>query len=472
MEREDVDRAITLAGLPIPDSDIEISGADPVFYGPFHLGEGAAVTQALIGSKVDQIWREHGHTAQQIKVDVRHAAASLNSAMLLSVPKMPVRDTLGENLRRIYKCADGRYFQLHSNFGDTHALAAELGVSTHASVKEIADVMSGRNSFELEDLLVRKNLTGGVVRTTEEWATHEQGEVLSGKPAVEITKIGDSPPEPIKSDSRPLSNLRVLDLTRLLAGPTCARSLAEHGAEVLHVASPHLPTIEVFEMDTGHGKRQIHIDLNDSSQADTLRNLAKTADVFNQGFRKGALDKRGFGADDMAKLRPGIIYVSENCYGHEGPWANRPGYEQYSQIISGLADLQGKLAPSDPNDDARTALGDDPQAPRLVGAAVNDYTTGYFAAYGVLEALRRRAIEGGSWHVQVSLTQSAMWYQNLGLIKGVTPDTNLGNVSEFLETHDTPYSEMTHLAPSLQMSETQPYWAFGSRPLGSDFPEW
>jgi len=472
MKREDIDRAIALAGLPVPDSDIEISGDDPVFYGPFHLAEGAAVTQALIGSKIDQIWREQGHSAQQVKVDVRHAAASLNSAQFLSVPQMPVRDTLGENLRRIYKCADGRYFQLHSNFGDTHVLAAELGVSTHASVKEIANVMLRRNSFEFEDLLVEKNMTGGVVRTTEEWAAHEQGRILSGKPVVEITKIGDSPPEPIKSGSRPLSNSRVLDLTRVLAGPTCARSLAEHGAEVLHVASPHLPTVEVFEMDTGHGKRQIHIDLNDSSQADILKNLAKTADVFNQGFRKGALDKRGFGADDMAKLRPGVIYVSENCYGHEGPWAHRPGYEQYSQIISGLADLQGKLAPSEPNSDARAALGDDPQAPRLVGGAVNDYTTAYFAAYGVLEALRRRAIEGGSWHVQVSLTQTAMWFQNLGLIEGVTPDTRLGDISEFLETHETPYGEMTHLAPALQMSQTQPYWAFGSRPLGSDFPEW
>ena len=472
MEKHEIERAIALAGLPIPDSDIDITGADPVFYGPFHLGEGAAVTQALIGSKIDQIWQEQGHTAQTINIDVRHAAASLTSAQFVSVPEMPERDTLGENLRRIYKCADGRYFQLHSNFGETHELAAELGVSTYASVEEIAQVMSERNSFELEALLVDKNLTGGVVRTTEEWAAHEQGKILATKPVVEIIKIGDSPPEPVSSGARPLSDLRVLDLTRVLAGPTCARSLAEHGAQVLHVASPHLPTVEVFEMDTGHGKRQIHIDLNDPDQADVLRDLAKTSDVFNQGFRKGALDRRGFGPSDMASLRPGIIYVSENCYGHEGPWATRPGYEQYSQIISGLADLQGKLAPIEPNADTRIALGNDPQAPRLVGAAVNDYTTAYFAAYGVLEALRRRAVEGGSWHVQVSLTQTSMWFQNLGLIEGVGSETKLGDVTDFLETHDTPYGEMRHLAPSLHMSETEPYWAFGSRPLGSDSPEW
>ena len=365
MEKHEIERAIALAGLPIPDSDIDITGADPVFYGPFHLGEGAAVTQALIGSKIDQIWQEQGHTAQTINIDVRHAAASLTSAQFVSVPEMPERDTLGENLRRIYKCADGRYFQLHSNFGETHELAGELGVSAYASVEEIAQVMSERNSFELEELLVGKNLTGGVVRTTDEWAAHEQGKILATKPVVEIIKIGDSPPEPVSSGARPLSDLRVLDLTRVLAGPTCARSLAEHGAQVLHVASPHLPTVEVFEMDTGHGKRQIHIDLNDPDQADVLRDLAKTSDVFNQGFRKGALDRRGFGPSDMASLRLGIIYVSENCYGHEGPWATRPGYEQYSQIISGLADLQGKLAPMEPNTDTRIALGNDPQAPRL-----------------------------------------------------------------------------------------------------------
>ena len=95
-----------------------------------------------------------------------------------------------------------------------------------------------------------------------------------------------------------------------------------------------------------------------------------------------------------------------------------------------------------------------------------------FATYGVLEALRRRAREGGSWHVQVSLTQTSMWFVRLGLLRDVSHEQNIGAVEDFLETHDTPYGEMLHLAPVLQMSDTQPYWAFGTRPLGSDVAEW
>ena len=117
-------------------------------------------------------------------------------------------------------------------------------------------------------------------------------------------------------------------------------------------------------------------------------------------------------------------------------------------------------------------VGDDPGAPRLAPAAMNDYVTAYFAAYGALEALKRRAREGGSWHVQVSLTQSAMWFLKLGVLTDVSVGQEIGDVREFLETRDTPYGEMTYLRPTLEMSSTQPYWAIPSRPLGSDTAEW
>jgi crotonobetainyl-CoA:carnitine CoA-transferase CaiB-like acyl-CoA transferase len=311
-----------------------------------------------------------------------------------------------------------------------------------------------------------------VVRNSSEWVKHPQGKALLNRPVVEIIKIGDAPPEPIKIGSRPLSDLRVLDLTRVLAGPTSARTLAEHGAEVVHVASPNLPTIDLFEMDTGHGKRQIHIDLDTEEDADILTSMAKRTDVFSQGFRTGALDRRGFGPQQLATLRPGVIYVSENCYGHHGPWANRPGWEQFAQTVSGVAELQGQMSPLSPDNEHSIAAGTDPHTPRLAPAAMNDYVTASFATYGVLEALRRRAKEGGSWHVQVSLTQTSMWFARLGLLQGLNSGKNIGTVDDFLETHITPYGEMLHLAPVLQMSDTQPYWAFGARPLGSDLAEW
>jgi hypothetical protein len=363
--------------------------------------------------------------------------------------------------------------------------------------------MQSQNSFELEEALVKQKVTGVVIRRPEEWLSHPQGKGLAARPVVQITKIGDAPIEKAKSGSRPLDGVRVLDLTRVLAGPTSARTLAEHGAQVIHVASPNLPTMETAEIDTGYGKRQIHLDLNNPDETETLRELAKYTDVFSQGFRKGSLDQRGFGPEAMAKLRPGIIYVSENCFGHQGPWAERPGWEQLAQAGSGIAHLQGNLTPIEPDFDTSIAVGTDPGAPRLIPAAMNDYSTAYFAAYGVLEALRRRAIEGGSWHVQISLTQTAMWYIRMGIQKSealarvteMAEETNTSSrafkkeslykliedgsngelprgIAHFFESHESPYGKIAHLAPVVQMSETQPYWKFGSRPLGSDNPEW
>ena len=501
MHKEDIERAVRLAGLPVPETDIEIIGSDPIYYSPFHLAEGAAVVHALVGAKIDEIWQQQGHKAQRLSIDIRHAAASLNSMSWLALENMP-RTHRNQSMTRIFRCGDGRFFHLHQSFNDAPVVAKQLGIDEEADVATIAKAMSRQNAFELEEALIEQGVTGAAVRSSEEWIGHPQGKDLINRPAVEITRIGDSPVEGHRTGSRPLSDLRVLDLTRVLAGPMSARTLAEHGAQVLHVASPSLPTMEMAEMDTGHGKRQIHIDLNSAEDAEVLRNLARDADVFNQGFRKGTLDKRGFGPEAMAELRPGIVYVSENCYGHHGPWANRPGWEQLAQTVSGIALLQGERAPLAADLDRALAAGEDPGAPRLAPAPMNDYTTAYFAAYGVLEALRRRATEGGSWHVQVSLTQTAMWYLRLGtsspgdlaslaslggetnifsrdlrkdtlyrLIEG-NPSSSQGGIDHFFETHDTPYGEMTHLAPVLQMSETQPYWSFGARPLGSDNPQW
>ncbi|MGI8926865.1 MAG: CoA transferase, partial [Tepidiformaceae bacterium] len=293
-----------------------------------------------------------------------------------------------------------------------------------------------------------------VCRTAGEWAAHPQGGLLRTKPVVEVTRIGESPPMPLPEADRPLSGLRVLDLTRVLAGPTCARTLAEHGADVLHIASPALPTVERFEMDTGHGKRQACLDLNDLGQASTLEDLVRGADVFSQGFQHRSLERRGFGAAQIAKLRPGIIYVSENAFGHDGPWQERPGWEQLAQSTTGVAVVQGGEGP-----------------PVLAPAAMNDYTTGYFAALGTMMALRRRALEGGSWLVQVSLSQTSMWYYRLGHdLDRASP--GLGDVSPFMEEHDTPYGRMKHLRPALRMSETYPHWVLPTSPLGSGEPVW
>ncbi|MGE5594740.1 MAG: CoA transferase [Hyphomicrobiales bacterium] len=457
MERSAIERAAKLAGLELaPETDITIDGEDPVLESPFHLGEGAATVLALVGQEADRIWRMRGGRPQSLRVDIRHAAASLRSYVWLQcegADLMPHRS--GPNVTAIWECGDGRYIHLHGSFTHGPGILAELGLDESATADDIAAACKRRGAFELADALAAKGLCCAVCRTADEWAAHPQGALLATKPVVEVTRIGDGPPVPLPEAPRPLSGIRVLDLTRVLAGPTCARTLAEHGADVLHIASPNLPTIQRFEMDTGHGKRQAFIDLNVPQQAETLRDLVREADVFSQGFQHRSLERRGFGVEQVAALRPGIIYVSENAFGHDGPWQERPGWEQLAQSTTGVAVVQGGE-----------------NAPVLAPAAMNDYTTGYFAALGTMIALRRRATEGGSWSVRVSLSQTSMWYYRLGHDLDRTAATELGDVSPFLEEHDTPYGYMKHLRPPLQMSETPPHWALPTAPIGSGEPVW
>ncbi len=253
-----------------------------------------------------------------------------------------------------------------------------------------------------------------------------------------------------------MAGVRVLDLTRVLAGPTCARTLAEHGADVLRVDAPHLPTVSPFVLDTGHGKRSTYLDLRDAGALDTLRTLVREGDVFSEGYRAGSLARRGLGAEALAALRPGIVVVSINCYGHQGPWRERRGWEQLAQTVSGMAAEQG---------------GGD--APRLVPAAATDYTTGYYlGALGAMVALARRAREGGSYQVRVSLTRTAMWLLGLDRVDGAPSGADEALLARYRQTSETPRGQVQHLGPVLELSETPPRFRHPSPGLGAHPPRW
>lgn len=455
MNRHAIADAARLAGFELDAATkITITGADPVFDSTFRLGEGAAVAIALGGQAANRLWVLKGGRPQQLTVDVDHAAASLISFSLLSLedePGIPYQPPL---MTAMFPCRNGRLIHLHASFDDGRGALDLLDLPHDACQDVIARATSSRDAFELEESLAARKLCGAVVRSAAEWAASPQGRWLSNRPVVEILRIGDSPPEPLPAGPRPLSGIRVLDLTRVLAGPACARTLAEHGADVLHIASPNLPTFERFEMDTGHGKRQAHLDINDVQQAQLLLQLIGECDVFSQGFRLGALARRGYSANRLAQIRPGLVYVSENCYGNGGPWGERPGWEQLAQAATGIAVTQG---------------GDQPN---LIPAAFNDYTTGYLAAMGTMEALRRRACEGGSWHVRVSLCQTAMWFQRLGNAPDRGAARGLTKIQALMQRRITSHGSMSFLPPSLGMSETPPHWSLATAPLGSGTPTW
>jgi crotonobetainyl-CoA:carnitine CoA-transferase CaiB-like acyl-CoA transferase len=459
-----LDEILDVRGLARPASDeIAITGADPVFSTRYKAGETCAAAVAAIGVAVNDIWQLRTGHRQKIAVDVRHAAAALRSSHYLERTDatgrfQPVVNPDYQRLQYItrpWPTKDGRFFLPH--FSMAHLERRVLDVlGAEPTPDSVGPAVARWDALELEQAIDRAGGCGAMVRSAAEWRAEPHGRMLAAKPVVEIVRIGDSPPEPMPEAARPLGGIRVLDLTRVLAGPICARTLAEHGAEVLMIGAEGVPQMAEHVMDTSHGKRSTYLDLKRPDQAAQLEALVRQADVFSQGYRPGVLGRLGFAPDQLAALRPGIVYCSISCFGADGPLSHRPGWEQIAQTVSGLCHENN------------------PHKPRLVPAPVCDYTTGYLGAYGVLLALARRAREGGSYHVRVSLCQSAMLIHRQGRVaySDNNMDIERAELDRYRMVSQTPYGGLKHLKPVLQLSETAPHWSRPSPLLGQDRAEW
>jgi crotonobetainyl-CoA:carnitine CoA-transferase CaiB-like acyl-CoA transferase len=443
---------------------IEITGGtDPILPTPFHIGETSAAALAAVGLAVSDLWELRTGRRQEVAVDTRQATASLRSGHYMKLDGAPV-STERNTVMGTYPARNGRWSYLHCNFPNHRAAALEvLGVPEDREA--VRKAVAGWDALELEEAIIAAGGAGGMVRTMEEWAKHPQAAAIASLPLMEIVKIGASPPEPLPAGDRPLSGIRVLDLTRVLAGPTCARTLAEHGADVLKVTAAHLPNIGYQEYDTGHGKLSAHLDLRQSKDLETLRGLIREGDVFSQGYRPGTLGDRGLSPEVLGKLRPGIVYVSLCAFGHVGPWASRRGFDTVIQTVSGITHRQGELFP-----------GAEP-GPQFYPVSAIDYLTGYLMACGAMVALGRRAHEGGSWLVRISLAQTGRWLVGRGEVpegelKHVPKEFTRTELERWTTTSETPAGRLHHLAPVVRLSETPPRWARPAVPLGYHEPVW
>ena len=446
------------------DRVVEITGGtDPILPTPFRIGETSAAALAAIGLAVSDLWELRTGRRQEVAVDIRQATASLRSGRYMQMDGAPV-STERNSIAGVYPAKNGRWSYLHCNFPNHSAAAlGVLGVPEDRGA--VRQAVAHWDALELEEAIIAANGAGGMVRTMEEWASHPQAAAIGSLPLMEIVKIGDSPPENLPDGHRPLSGVRVLDLTRVLAGPTCARTLAEHGADVLKITGAHLPSTGSQEYDTGHGKLSAHLDLREQKDLETLRGLVRETDVFSQSYRPGTLAKRGLSPEALVQLRPGIVYVSLSAFGHVGPWASRRGFDTVVQTVSGITSRQGELFPADA------------PGPQFYPASAIDYLTGYLMALGALVALARRAREGGSWLVRISLAQTGHWLVG----RGQVPDAELKDVPKEFTTaelerwsiaSDTPVGRLQHLGPVVRLSETPPRWARPSVPLGYNEPVW
>ncbi|HEX3916763.1 MAG TPA: CoA transferase [Caulobacteraceae bacterium] len=431
----------------------------------FAADEAVSAVMAAGGTVAADLWRLRTGEQQQVEVNTREAAASLTSYSFLRfddpAQAIPPRDPalLRNAVMGFHPTKDGRHVLLHPSFppGTDRILKALACEPTKESVEAAC---MARTAQEIEDAVAAERGCAGVVRTPEEWDASEQGRQLAARPPVEVIKIGDSPPEPMPDlGDMPLSGIRVLDMTRVLAGPTCARTLAQYGADVLYLASPKLPASTGFLPDTNHGKLSAWLDLDEPGARDRLTELLRTADVFSQGYRTGAMERMGFGPGQLATLRPGIVYTSINCYGHEGPWRGRAGWEQLAQTVTGMAYVHGGAA-----------------GPQLQPGAVTDYTTGFLAALGSLIALQRRAVYGGSYLVRVSLCQTGMWVRGLGIAgqERIESAQKLegDEIRGFLTTSHGGYGPISHLRPGVRLSATPARWKRPVVRLGTHPAEW
>ncbi|MGX4805900.1 CoA transferase [Bradyrhizobium guangdongense] len=438
---------------------VRLTGEEPQIPSSFRVAVAGQATIAAAGLAAAEIWRLRSGEAQDVSVDMRHAVAECRSERYLRLddkPPPPAWDAIAG----VYKTGDDRFVRCHTNF--PHHRDAVCKVLGCAPERE--QVQAALKQWKGGDFETAVYAAGGVValmRSYDEWSALPQAQALAELPLISIEKIGDAPPKPWPEGERPLAGLRVLDLSRVIAGPVAGRTLAAHGADVLLVSGPDLPAIPWLTIDTGRGKLTTFIELKSETGRAQMRELLKDADVFSQGYRPRALAALGFSPEQAAEINPGIVYVTLSAYGHAGPWAERRGFDSLVQTTTGFNDAEGKAAGID--------------SPKELPAQMLDHATGYLMAFGAMMAKARQASEGGSWHVRVSLAQTGRWLWNLGRLDGGlnTPDLPGEAVhAAFMETVSSGFGALKAVRHSAVLSKTPAQWSRPAMPLGSHPPQW
>ena len=456
------------AGLaPQALHDCNLEGHEPVLASSFAVGTAAQTSLAAAALAAAQIGLARHGVQQRIAIAMRHAALECRGWFSLNgrVPDP------WDKLSGLYPCGEALgepgWVRIHANFahhrdGALRLLGCATGPGTERAA--VAAALRDWRALDFEAAAAQAGLVVAAARDFAAWDSHPQAMALAALPVVSITPIagaGDAAPAPqpwptAPHDAAPLHGLRVLDLTRILAGPVAGRTLAAYGADVMLVNSPALPNIESIA-DTSRGKLSSHVDLKTEAGRADLRDLIAQSHVFMQGYRPGALAALGFGAADVARLRPGIVVVSLSAYGPVGPWSDRRGFDSLVQTATGfnVAEAQAFGAAQ----------------PRAMPLQILDYAAGYLLAFGAQAALLRQAEQGGSWHVQVSLAGVGHWLRSLGRVPRPSPEPSRDH-AEFLEAYPGGFGDVIALRHAARFSATPARWLRPAMPPGSHPPRW
>jgi crotonobetainyl-CoA:carnitine CoA-transferase CaiB-like acyl-CoA transferase len=400
-------------GVPL-DVPVEVVG-DTGLGGPL------AVPGLVLGAVAAQLVTARLLTGEPttVRLDAAHVALAVRSERFLRLEGRPV--ALGfAPLSRFWRTADG-WLRLHGNY--PHHRAAAASVLGSDDVDAVTAAAAGWAAEDLATAVVAAGGAAAAVRTPEEWAASPQGRAVAGLPLLDLRRTTDGAPR------RPaLRGLRVLDLTRVIAGPVATRVLASHGADVLRVDGPRLPEQREGLLDTGVGKRHVVLDLADARERATVEELLAAADVVVQGYRPGALDVLGMDPEALAQRHPHLVVVRLSAWGRSGPWAGRRGFDSLVQAATGIATVYGS-----------------PEQPGVLPAQALDHATGYLAAATALAALTRQRDEGGGWYGELSLAQTAHWL--LAAPRNASVPGPAVDPEPYLQTLDSPDGPVTVVAP-------------------------
>lgn len=413
-------------------------------------------------------------TIPRVTVPLHHALLEFQSERLYTIDSLPPSPSWG-SIGGLHATSDHRHVRIHDVFSH-HALGtlSLLSLPPTATRQDVAERVSHWKAIDLETAATeRGKLAIYALRSYAEWDAHPQAAATPSHPIV-LRPLAPSPPKPLPPINPPdsptkclLQGLRVLELSRVIAAPVAGRSLAAHGADVLWLTSPSLPSIPALDKDLSRGKRTIQLDfVSSASDRQTLLELLRTCDVLIQSYRPGSLAAHGLSPEDVQRINPHIIYANLSAFGPDGPWARRRGFDSLVQTCSGM------------NVSEAEHFGEGEPARALPCQAL-DHAAGYLLATGVLAALHRRATQGGSWVVDVSLAGVGKYLRSLGQypdrtgFKGVPGVTAQGGVpGELLETRETAFGRMVALRHSASVEGCEVGWGEMPKPLGSDEARW
>jgi CoA transferase family III len=443
-------------GLPSdPPGPVTVSGATDALPSTFCVAPvaTASVATALLAAAA-LAGQRGGRSAPTVALDRGHVADAVRSERFFSGP----RQTAGAGfapLSRFWAASDG-WVRTHANYPwHRRALVGALGASEEAEA--VAAAIAALPALEVEDRVFAAGGIATAVRSLDTWQAHPQGMAVAAEPLISHRMVANSAPRRRAPADLPLSGVRVLDLTRVIAGPVCTRFLGALGADVLRLDPPrHGDMASGAVGDTLLAKRSALLDLADPQSVTVLHALLAETDVIVSGYRPGALDRFGLDEETLTQRHRGIVAVYLDAWGHSGPWSGRRGFDSVVQGPTGIADGESRS----------------PSEPGALPCQLLDHGTGYLAAAAAIDGLHRQAVGGGTHVRRLSLARTALWLTAQGLTpvgtsaRAAGPDAR----SWLVEVDDD--GPVSAVAPPGSLGDRPLRWPGPPAAYGLDPPRW